>query len=144
MKTSFIAKLFLSLLISAMILICLGCTAEEQPTINPKENRTDLIVDPVYSQHGFIERINSVYWAKISWYTTYDFPTFQPHYCTVYRNGIVVLDFVNEPNNISQIRLAKRTNQATFTITQTVIGLGTSAPVELTVYYPQGQKTKKQ
>jgi hypothetical protein len=115
------------------VLFCLtACTTEEVTTQNSE--RVAEIIAPIYGQNGFIERISSRYYAKIQWLTTYDFPTFQPHYCTIYSNGILVRDFVDEPNNVVEILLPKRTTKVTYEITQTVVGVGTSYPVTLTIF----------
>jgi hypothetical protein len=129
MKTRIAIKIILFL----SVLFCTTACTTEEVTPQSSERVTE-IVAPIYGQNGFIERISSRYYAKIQWLTTYDFPTFQPHYCTIYRNGVLVRDFVDEPNNVVEILLPKRTTKVTYTITQTVIGIGTSEPVTLTIY----------
>jgi hypothetical protein len=138
MKTRIAIKVILAL---AVIFCLTACATEEIPSTSQTESRTDVIVEPVYGENGFIERLQSKSVAKFQWLTSYDFPSYQPHYCTIYQNGVVKLD--NVTGTIVAINLTKRTKQATFTITQTVISIGTSAPVVVTVYDPTANNKKK-
>lgn len=111
--------------------LLLSCSNNSQSTNESATERTTNIVEPVYSANGLWNKKGSKYYVNIQWFTNYDYPTFQPYYNTITLDGVVVADFYTEQFNRFSIQVPRSWQSGTFTITQTVIGVGTSEAVSL-------------
>lgn len=110
--------------------LLLSCSNDSQ---TETESKTENIVQPVYNANGLWNKTRNRYFVNIQWYTDYDFPTYQPYYNTITLNGVVVADNYYEAFNRFGIEVDRNWTSGTFTISQTVIGVGTSEAVTLNV-----------
>ena len=110
--------------------LLLSCSTDSQTA---QESKTETIVQPVYNANGLWNKSRNRYFVNIQWYTDYDFPTYQPYYNTITLNGVVVADNYYEPFNRFGVEVDRNWQSGTFTISQTVIGVGTSEAVTLNV-----------
>ena len=126
MKKVFFAIVFLSIL---------GCSEEG---ISTQENSSRIdspvvqtYVEPVNNLSGVYYQRKSARVVNLGFYTNYDAPTFQPHYFTIKRNGIIVAN--NYTSTIISIPVNSAYVSSTFSVSQTVVGVGTSAEVSVVV-----------
>lgn len=122
-----------NLFLAVLIGLLLSCSNDSQTINESATQRTTNDVLPVYGQNGLWNKVGSKYYVNIQWLTTYDFPTYQPYYNTITLDGVVVADNYTEQFNRFSIRVPRSWQSGTFTITQTVIGVGTSEAVTLFV-----------
>ena len=113
--------------------LLLSCSTDSQTAQESQTQRTENIVRPVYNANGLWNKTRNRYFVNIQWYTDYDFPTYQPYYNTITLNGVVVADNYYEPFNRFSIEVDRYWQSGMFTITQTVVGVGTSEAVTLNV-----------
>ena len=128
------------LLLAVLTVILVSCSSEDD-NLQISENRvaetTQLAnVTPVYLGNGFIQKIKGKSYAKVQWYSEYGFPNavYIPHYVTIKVNGEIKADNYNEQFNRFSMPVSNTTNQIEFEIIQTVLGLGVSESVFVTVY----------
>lgn len=113
--------------------LLLSCSNDGQTVTESQTQRTENIVQQVYGANGLWNKQRNRYFVNIQWYTDYDFPTYQPYYNTITLNGVVVADNYYEPFNRFGIEVDRNWTSGAFTISQTIIGVGTSEAVTLNV-----------
>ena len=121
------------LLLAVLSGLLLSCSTDNQTKQETTTERTTDIVQPVYGANGLWNKKGNKYYVNIQWYTNYDYPTFQPYYNTITLDGVVVADNYTEQFNRFSIQVPRSWTSGTFTITQTVIGVGTSQPIILNI-----------
>lgn len=113
----------------------LGCSEEEVITQESSAKFdspvTQAYVEPVNNLNGVYYQRKSTRVVNLGFYTNYDFPTFQEHYFTIKRNGVVVAN--NYTSTTISIPVTSGFTSGTFTVSQTVVGLGTSAEASVVV-----------
>jgi len=115
-----------------------SCTTEELP-IKPSPQRITQSenVTPVRLSSWVYSRKNGKHYINFQWLSDYGYPNlaYTPHYVTIYKDGILVEDFVQKPFNQYGVRVTSSWDAVyNITITQTVIGLGTSPPMTFQAY----------
>lgn len=121
-------------LFAIVIALFLGCGADSDNS-QISENRLSQVT-PVYNLNGLYSKTKGKHYVNIQWYTDYGFPNlfYTPHYITIKKDGILVADFYQEQFNRFSVQVPSNWQQSTFEVTQTVQGLGVSAPAFVTVY----------
>jgi hypothetical protein len=117
-----------------LVLLCTfaSCTTDEIEITKPIPQRVISVTNfnpnvlPVYQLNGLHNKKSGKEYVNLQWYTDYDFPTFQPYYNTIRRNGVIVGDNYTETFNRFGMRVENGFGGAWFSVTQTVIGVGTS------------------
>lgn len=119
----------------AIALLCIGCTTEELANQNYSKPIPQKVISvtnfnpnvlPVFALSGLHNKVKGKEYVNLGWYTDYDFPTFQPYYNTIRRNGVIVGDNYFEQFNRFSLRVENGFGGDWFSVTQTVIGVGTS------------------
>jgi len=124
------------LILAVLTVFLIGCSSESIEGENKTANATESIVQPVYNMNGLYNKIKNKHYVNIQWLTPYGFPypTITPHYVTIKMDGVIVANNYTETYNRFSIQVSANWQQSTFEVTQTLIGVGVSAPTYITVY----------
>lgn len=126
MKKVCFAILFLSIL---------GCSEEGISTQDYSgkfdSSVTQAYVEPVNNLSGVYYQRKSARVVNLGFYTNYDAPTYQEHYFTIKRNGVIVANYYT--STTISIPVSSGFTSGTFSVSQTVVGVGTSAEASIVV-----------
>ena len=118
-----------------VLLSIFGCSEEEVSTQDYSGKFDSAVaqayVEPVSNLSGVYYQRKSSRVVNLGFYTNYDAPTYQEHYFTIKRNGIIVANFYT--STIISIPVTSGFTSGTFTVSQTVVGVGTSAEASVVV-----------
>jgi hypothetical protein len=92
---------------------------------------TQTFVEPVNNLNGVYYARKSARYVNLGFYTNYDAPTFQEHYFTIKRNGVIVANYYT--STTISIPVSSGFVSGTFSVSQTLVGVGTSAEVSVVV-----------
>ena len=126
----------------AVLTVLLASCSSEDDNLQISQNRVaestqSVNVTPVRLSSWVYSRSKGKHLINFQWLSDYGYPflAYTPHYVTIYKNGVLVEDFVQRPFNQYSIEVTSSWS-ATYqiTITQTVIGVGTSEPMTFNTY----------